>query len=254
MASAGAVSSKITNAFLVTVDRQDRNLGATGGSDNSRREDDFGSLTTGTWIVAPKVADAQAADADIESADETAAGGEVRLGQGPAERIPLLAAGPSNGTPGEPERIEPVDPLEGALVDLTLVDLSPEVDPTALTPSDAAALMAEVGSVSGFPGLLGSELAPLTPTNVGGLAATTTDSPDTPAVSAQDTGASPAAPIEATSDSRATVGLGVLAGATIALLLPDLAARMRTREVRRSKPRGTRFARLWTWRLRFLRP
>ncbi|MDB5352248.1 MAG: hypothetical protein JWN86_3495 [Planctomycetota bacterium] len=167
------------------------------------------------------------------------------LGQEASGPLPMRSAGPSAGVLADGQSIPRIGPLDGTVVDLTLIDIPTEpVPPPPPEPSSIDGL-APIRSPGGFP-LLGSASSQL-------LAESATPSlfltGDAPGVDDEAESDDLPSPITGPPDSdtrpgrrrpTAAITLGVATAITFGLLLPDLATRFAPEFPRRPLPWGLR--------------
>ena len=223
-------------SFSISVDRG--NISASGGTDpggNSRPEIDVGSLGPASWTLAPKLDDASRQGNPTLGDDTEPA---IGVGQVVAGSFPLRAGGPSGGVLADRETAPAITPMDGAAIDLTLIELSPEV---AMVTFDEFGPIAAYATPSGFP-LLAVSRPPI----VIGFVDEAGERVEPPPLPIPEGVTGDASDNPETTPARAplTVGLGVAAGLTFGLFLPDVIAGIAPRAAGKPRPRRG-FRNLW---------
>lgn len=221
-------------SFAISFDRA---IGASQGSSSgpfSRTEVDLGSYATSRWLPTPKIGElAQGNDPSLDDGEVNDVEPALGIGQVVAGSFPLRSAGPSGGVLADGESAPQIDAIDGALIDLTLLELSTDVASAGFE-GDSGSLVA-LTSASGFP-LLATARPAILIESEDALDSGIED-PVLPSrediAKEEEIGNKPA-------PTPVTLGVGVAAGLTFGLLLPDVIARLAPRAAGKPRPRWSR--------------
>jgi len=216
-------------AFAITIQQGDRAQLAPTVIGSSRATTVNIILAPPCWVPTPgfgydDFCDDFSGDGGVPSAP-------TELGQAAVGPLPLRSSGPLGGDSASAPQ---AGLLDGAIVDLALLDVSPDVEATAVT--ECLGPLSAIASPDGFP-LLGSSRLLMARGDDGGIGfnLASAESTSEPTLDAS----SPKVATDATLDRHHppfAVGLGVLAVVTTGLMVPDIVATFAPRFVRRPLP------------------
>ena len=229
----GTIDDSAPFSYMISVQRGDTAGFSPMADDGPAARQDAPPAGTdpASWLVALRLDSGEASWMSLGAS--AAAPSLLGLGQDAVVEMPLRSAGPSAGVLADRATAPPVDRLDGVVVDLTLVDLPPDLDPAALI--DPSGRLVRIASADGFP-----LLSVARPPNV--FEERRDPSPaTTPVTEPTPEGIAAAIPERESTGRRVlspslAFGLGIGAAATLVLLLPDLMLKFSPSPPRRLLP------------------